>query len=143
MKDIKPPNCGNPATWTKALKVLALCRNALAIFLTSIVAVAWSDPPFALVGTVKKGFPEVGLPVFELVNPHGNSTEPMSFTETLGFLWTGPLVVAFIAILQNVAISKAFGSGQTIDGTQEMVALGATNIIGNITEFWLLLLNTG
>ena len=129
---MEPPKCISIVTWKKATHFLSLGRNALAIFLSSVVAFAWSSPPFALINSVKSGFPEVGPPNFELHNPHSNSTDPMDFTETLSYLGTGPLVVAFIAILQNVAISKAFGSGQTIDGTQEMVALGVTNIIGTL-----------
>ncbi len=53
-----------------------------------------------------------------------------SFSETWSILKTGPLVVALISILQNVAISKAFGSGQAVDATQEMFALGTSSIIG-------------
>ena len=48
----------------------------------------------------------------------------MTVVETLQFLGSGPLVVAFGAILQNIAISKAFGHGQTVDATQEMLATG-------------------
>ncbi|CAG7728717.1 unnamed protein product [Allacma fusca] len=83
-----------------------------------------------ILGSVRSGFPPVGLPQFELYNPNGNSTVPMTPIETLQFLGTGPLVVAFGAILQNIAISKAFGHGQTVDATQEMLATGVTNAIG-------------
>ena len=106
--------------------MLGLIRNALVVFFSSIIAYCWtSEPPFALTGSVRSGFPPVGPPHFRLPNPHmPNGTEPMTVVETLHFLGTGPLVVAFGAILQNIAVSKAFGHGQTIDATQEMLATG-------------------
>lgn len=98
-------------------------------------------------GKVQGGFPIFSLPPFflptresdplSLMN-HGNNSngtyqefsKNMTFLESWSFLKAGPLIIAFISVLKNVAISKAFGSGQRVDGTQEMVALGVTNLIG-------------
>lgn len=44
--------------------------------------------------------------------------ERLSFLDSWSLISTGPLVIALISILQNVAISKAFGSGQKVDATQ-------------------------
>ena len=131
VEHIKPPRWfGRPALWKKIMKTLTLTRNAVVMFLTCIIAYLWTDPPFALTGDVKKGFPDVGVPQLRLYDQNSNSTERMTFTETLEFVGTGPVMVALVAILQNVAISKAFGHGQSVDGTQEMISLGATNTIG-------------
>ncbi|CAG7728716.1 unnamed protein product [Allacma fusca] len=132
LRDLKPPtNTRFPRLWHHTLRWLVLGRNALVIIIGVIVAYCWSsDPPFALTGEVQSGLPPVGFPQFELEDRRSNSTETMSFVKTLEFMGSGPVVVAVIAILQNVAISKVYGSGQTIDGTQEMIALGGTNIVG-------------
>lgn len=49
------------------------------------------------------------------------ASEQLSFLESWSLISTGPLVIALISILQNVAISKAFGSGQKVDATQVMI----------------------
>ena len=132
LTDLKlPRGCAKATVWKKVLRMFSLSRNALAISISAAVAYLWVNPPFVLTGKVRSGLPDVMPPSFQFPDPNSNSTEPMSFVETLRFVGTGPVTVAFVSILQNVAISKAFGSGQTIDGTQEMIALGTTNIIGN------------
>ncbi|XP_035790518.1 sodium-independent sulfate anion transporter-like isoform X2 [Anopheles albimanus] len=59
----------------------------------------------------------------------GNMT--VSFFDIVMDLGSGPVLVPLVAVLANVAIGKAFSSGQTVDATQEMIALGLCNIIGS------------
>lgn len=78
------------------------------------------------------GFPDIAVPSFALpTNVNGSTEGNLTFWETWSVIGAGPLTVAVIAILQNVAISKAFGSGQSIDATQEMFALGTANVVGS------------
>lgn len=70
---------------------------------------------------------------FEADGGHKNVTEDRSFTESVKFVGTGPLTIAVIAVLQNVAISKAF-SRQVVDGSQEMLALGISNVLGGFLQ---------
>ncbi len=88
-------------------------------------------------GDVNGGFPGISVPQFEMSHRPDMindtlipSTEYYSFIDTWSVLKTGPLVIALISILQNVAISKAFGAGQAVDATQEMLALGTSSVIG-------------
>ena len=118
----------------KAFWLISVSRNVIIVIVTTVIATIWSTPPFKIVGTVQGGFPEVAPPPFLLPNKH-NSTEygnsdTLSFGESWSVLKTGPIVIALIAVLQNVAISKTFGAGQSVDATQEMFALGICNVVG-------------
>ncbi|CAL8139955.1 unnamed protein product [Orchesella dallaii] len=131
MKDyIKSP----PPLVSKLLWLLALSRNAVVVIIGAGIAASLSTSPFALTGAVKKGFPPVSPPQFNLPpfsNSTGNSTSDLNFWETWQELGTAPLTIAVISILQNVAIAKAFGSGQSIDATQEMIALGVSHVVAS------------
>ncbi|CAL8112209.1 unnamed protein product [Orchesella dallaii] len=120
-----------------AFWLISLSRNAIIILITSLLAYLWKEPPFKLTGKVRGGFPTIQPPQFELpyrptmINETLIETdEYYSFWDTWSVLKTGPLVIALISILQNVAISKAFGAGQTVDATQEMLALGTASFTG-------------
>ncbi|CAG7725609.1 unnamed protein product [Allacma fusca] len=125
----------NGCTW-----LVSLARNIIVVVSTSLIAFAWYDPPFQVTGEVQGGFPPIGLPHFSLPVRNnittGNSTKAgdleikMGFSETFSFIGNGPIIIALISILQNVAISKSFGHGQAIDATQEMLALGVSNTLG-------------
>ncbi len=118
----------------KFLWFLSIGRNAMVVIFASILAASLTSPPFALTGQVKSGLPPISPPDFSLPDhfPPNNGTDPnLNFWETWENLGTAPLMIALISILQNVAIAKAFGSGQSIDATQEMIALGVSHIFGS------------
>lgn len=54
----------------------------------------------------------------------------MDFTDMISELGSSIALVPIIAVLGNVAISKAFG-GAGIDATKELVALSLSNILGS------------
>lgn len=58
------------------------------------------------------------------------TTVELGFTDMLSELGSSIALVPVIAVLGNVAISKAFG-GSGIDATQELVALSLSNIVGS------------
>jgi len=100
------------------------------VLITTIISYFWIDPPFKQTGEVRGGFPPVGPPEF-LLPANSTTTEILSFSETWSLIGAGPLIIALISVLQNVAISKAFGSGQSVDATQEMLALGLASTVGS------------
>ncbi|ODM99088.1 Sodium-independent sulfate anion transporter [Orchesella cincta] len=133
LKDLNPKS----KPLKTAFWLISLSRNVIIILVTSLIAYLWQEPPFKLTGKVRGGFPTISPPQFEL--PYRptminetliDSEEHYSFWDTWSVLKTGPLVIALISILQNVAISKAFGAGQTVDATQEMLALGTASVTG-------------
>ena len=129
-----PECCRNKRVWKKVFWYISVARNALIVITTTFIAYLWTDPPFKLTGNVQSGLPSIRVPSLTLPSNGGQNVtgdEMMSFMETWQEYSTAPLVAAIIAILQNVAISKAFGSGQSVDATQEMLTLGIINVAGS------------
>lgn len=106
--------------------------------------------PFALTGKVKSGFPDIEFPKFHttIQAPNGTAIEQnykdmvslaaiiQSSSRTVLFRFQlkelGPsmIILPVIAVLGNVAISKAFSSAG-ISPTRELVALSLSNVIGS------------
>lgn len=101
-----------------------------------------------LTGTVEAGVPTISWPPFEI--QHNNAT--IGFLEICSDLGSAIIVVPLVAVLANVAISKAFSeplrshflnsnvlcyssnylaTGSTVNATQEMITLGVCNILGS------------
>lgn len=51
-------------------------------------------------------------------------------------LWLPAVLVAFIGFLESISIAKAFGrrNGYSVDTCQELVALGAANVVGSFLQ---------
>jgi len=87
--------------------------------------------PFILTGKVKAGLPSFSLPPFETDIPGQNGTSVhWDMMDMITELGSSIALVPIIAVLGNVAISKAFG-GVGIDATKELIALSLSNILGN------------
>ncbi|XP_049853757.1 sodium-independent sulfate anion transporter-like [Schistocerca gregaria] len=130
LKDVKP----GPAWANRSMWLLSTARNALVVLLCSALAyMLVSDDgtaPFLLTGTVRSGLPNFGFPPFSTTI--GNTT--YSFGEMCGQLGSSIFLVPVIGVLGNVAIAKAFASGESVDATQEMLALGLCNIFGSMAS---------
>ncbi|XP_052890352.1 sodium-independent sulfate anion transporter-like [Anopheles moucheti] len=115
-------------------KYITLSRNAIAVISGSLLAYVLSDvgnvQPFLLTGNVTPGLPPFRLPPFT-TSLDGQS---YSFTEMIAELGTSLITLPLIAILESVAIAKAFSKGKPIDATQEMIALGISNIAGSFVS---------
>ncbi|XP_021952022.1 sodium-independent sulfate anion transporter isoform X2 [Folsomia candida] len=116
----------------KIFYLISVSRNVLVVLATTLTAYLYSGVvPFALTGPVLGGFPPIAIPSFALPVNSTSSTERHTVIQSFSLLGAGPVIVALISVLQNVAISKAFSCGQRIDATQEMLALGASNVVGS------------
>ena len=136
LKDIKTPENA-----TKGRKILggslwliATARNAILVLVSSLFAY-YADQrdhmPFILTGKVKSGLPNFSLPPFETSYEMNNGTiVEMGFFDMVSELGSSIFLVPIIAVLGNVAISKAFG-GSGVDATRELVALSMSNILGS------------
>ncbi|OAA82551.1 sulfate permease II [Akanthomyces lecanii RCEF 1005] len=98
-------------------------RTVFAILLYTMIS--WlvnrnrrDHPAFSVLGVVPKGFQNVG-------SPHLDSALISKFATHL------PATV-IVMLVEHIAISKSFGrvNNYTIDPSQEMVAIGMTNILG-------------
>uniref|UniRef100_A0A182MJ89 STAS domain-containing protein n=1 Tax=Anopheles culicifacies TaxID=139723 RepID=A0A182MJ89_9DIPT len=129
MKNIKRNNCLRIVG-----KYITLSRNAIAVISGSLLAYALSDvgnvQPFLLTGNVTPGLPPLQLPPFTTsVDGH-----EYNFLEMIAELGTSLITLPLIAILESIAIAKAFSKGKAIDATQEMIALGISNIAGSFVS---------
>ncbi|XP_077294355.1 sodium-independent sulfate anion transporter-like isoform X2 [Arctopsyche grandis] len=109
---------------------ISLARNAIVVILGCLLAWILKNngyEPFHLTGDIGKGLPTFQPPPFSTTV---NGTT-FSFGEMVQELNSSILTIALISILEAVAIAKAFANGKMVDATQEMLALGACNIIGS------------
>ncbi|XP_053684275.1 sodium-independent sulfate anion transporter-like isoform X2 [Sabethes cyaneus] len=116
--------------WKIAGKYLSLSRNAIVVIGGSLLAYGLSTEgvvPFLLTGNVTSGLPPFQLPPFSTVV----NNQTYTFTDMVSELGTSVLALSLIAILECVAIAKAFSKGKTIDATQEMIAVGLCNVAGS------------
>nr|CAD7402686.1 unnamed protein product [Timema cristinae] len=79
---------------------------------------------------VKPGLPPFQPPPFTATV--GNTT--YSFLDMTSSLGSALFVVPLLAILENVALAKVFSDGRAIDATQEMLAIGACNILSSFVS---------
>lgn len=110
---------------------VSLARNAVVVIMGIIVAyiikISIDDEPLVLIGDIGSGLPTPHLPPFSTVV--GNET--YNFADMTRILGPQAIVLPLVAILESVAIAKAFAGGVQVDATQEMIALGLCNIIGS------------
>ncbi|CAB3224252.1 unnamed protein product, partial [Arctia plantaginis] len=115
----------------KTLWLLSTSRNAIIVISCSVIAFLfekYSTQPFKLTGVVKDGLPSFRLPPFTTELPDGRH---VSFIEMCSDLGSSIFIVPVIAVLGNVAIAKAFASGQSVDATQELITISLANIFGS------------
>ncbi|XP_048519697.1 sodium-independent sulfate anion transporter [Dendroctonus ponderosae] len=121
-------------TTKKLLWLLSISKNALTVFVSSVVACLWfnyeGSVPFKLTGIVPRGLPDIGLPATHA--EFNNSTS--GFTDMVSSLGSGIIVVPLVAVLANVAIAKAYSSEAVVDASQEMISLGLANILGSFVK---------
>ncbi|XP_013112921.2 sodium-independent sulfate anion transporter [Stomoxys calcitrans] len=132
LKDLKLSNANK---FVKSfLWIVATGRNALIVLISSVIAYktcqSSDNCPFILTGKVKSGLPDMQLPKFETDILSSNGTEVhQNYANMLGELGPSMIILPIIAVLGNVAISKAFG-GAGLSPTRELVALSLSNICG-------------
>ncbi|CAH2229259.1 jg23726 [Pararge aegeria aegeria] len=108
-------------------------RNALVVLVASILAFALfkkSIIPFALTGKIEGGVPHFGPPPFTTTVKN----ETLNFERMLQVFGPEGFVMPLVAILESIAIAKAFAGTKTVDVTQEMVAVGACNILSSFAQ---------
>ncbi|KAG6454520.1 sodium-independent sulfate anion transporter-like [Manduca sexta] len=103
-------------------------RNAVVVVLAAVLAFMVHEDkgdPLILTGKITPGLPTPEVPTFHTVV--GNTTYTAG--DMFSHLGSGLLVVPLVGIISNVAIAKAFARGKTLDATQEIIALGACNLV--------------
>jgi len=85
---------------------------------------------WSLTGRIKTGLPPFQPPPFS--TEEGGSYK--NFGDMVSQLGSAIIVIPLIAILESVAIAKAFAGGKPVDASQEMIALGFCNIFGSLVS---------
>jgi len=126
---------------SKLIWILSTARNAVVVVTCALVAygtdpVLPEDPhsrntTFLLTGNIQSGLPPFAIPPFSATDDKGNY---ISFSEMVGDLGEALIIIPLIAILENIAIAKAFAGGKQLDASQEMVALGLCNVFGSFVS---------
>ncbi|XP_032676885.1 sodium-independent sulfate anion transporter-like isoform X2 [Odontomachus brunneus] len=131
LKKLPGKKLGTPLE--KFMWLVCIARNAIVVMVGILIAyVLFSHDikPFQITGNITEGLPPVSLPPFTIVN--GNHT--YTFFELVSELGSSIVSVPLIAILESIAIAKAFAKGKTLDANQEMLALGLCNIFGSLVK---------
>ncbi|KPJ03413.1 Sodium-independent sulfate anion transporter [Papilio xuthus] len=89
-----------------------------------------SITPFALTGKIEGGLPAFGPPPFSTVV----NNQTLTFSDMLQTFGFEGLAMPLVAILESIAIAKAFAGSKAVDGTQEMLALGACNMVSSFAQ---------
>ncbi|XP_063620633.1 sodium-independent sulfate anion transporter-like [Cydia splendana] len=113
---------------------VSLARNAVVVITGMIIAytlkVSTGTEPLILICDIGSGLPKIEPPPFSTTV--GNET--YTFSDIISVLGPQSIVLPLVAILESVAIAKAFAVGKPVDATQEMMALGMCNIVGSFTK---------
>lgn len=101
-----------PTTFQKAMNktmwLIGTSRNAILVVLCGFLGYSMFEDgtaPFKLIGNIPPGLPTVQMPPFS--HTDGNNT--YNFIDMVSNLGSGVIVVPLIALLENIAICKAFG----------------------------------
>lgn len=93
----------------KTLWLVGTSRNAILVVICGVIGYMFNanveESPFVLIGYIPPGLPEAKPPPFSVTN--GNTTE--NFIDMVSNIGSGVIVVPLIALLENIAICKAFG----------------------------------
>ncbi|XP_035433170.2 sodium-independent sulfate anion transporter-like isoform X2 [Spodoptera frugiperda] len=117
------------ACWLNVVRA----RNALVVFAAAILAFILNlkdITPFALTGTIHGGLPKFGPPPFSTVV----NNQTLNFEDMLAVFGGEGIVMPLVAILESIAIAKAFAGSTTVDATQEMLAIGMCNVVSSFAQ---------
>lgn len=117
-----------------ALWFIGTARNAILVIVCGALGYAFvssgggelTDAPFQLIGEIPPGMPALQVPTF--------STDDESFGDMIASMGSGLIVVPLIALMENIAICKAFANGKPVDATQELIAIGAGNVANSFVQ---------
>lgn len=102
------PGKRNGNKFEKSMWLIGLARNAVVV-ITGIILAYWLSvygyTPFKITGNITEGLPPFGLPPFS--SSHNNVT--YDFRDMLTIYGSSVVSVPLIALLESIAIAKAFG----------------------------------
>ncbi|XP_044017323.1 sodium-independent sulfate anion transporter-like isoform X2 [Aphidius gifuensis] len=113
---------------TKLIWLFGTSRNAILVIACGVIGYYFGttniDSPFKIIGELHSGMPDVMFPSFG----YSNGTTEFTFFDMCQNLGSGLFVLPLISLMEDISVCKAFGNGQPVDATQELIALGVSNI---------------
>lgn len=109
---------------------LSTAKNAIVVLFSTVIAYFFynkGEVPFALTGEITGGLPTFKIPKLS-IQIEGDE---LNFLEILEEYGLGIITITFISITSNIVVAKVFSRGKRLDASQEIVALGATNVFGS------------
>jgi sodium-independent sulfate anion transporter 11 len=126
----------------KTIWLIGTARNALIVIVTGAIAAYFYENGqdyFKMIGDIPSGLPTLQPPPFWLPEIKNETTGEIiqageSFGQIVSELGSGLIVIPLIALLENIAICKAFANGKPVDATQELIAIGMANIANSFVQ---------
>lgn len=121
----------------KFMWLVGTSRNAILVVVCGAIGYVFqssAQAPFKLIGDIPPGMPSFQVPQFSLTANETSSGRDESFSEIVSGLGSGLIVVPLIALMENIAICKAFSNGKPVDATQELIAIGVANIANSFVQ---------
>lgn len=128
---------------TNALWLIGTARNAILVIAGGLLSAYFHSISrkdiFTTIGEVPQGLPPFTLPPFSTPEikdeVNGNIIqEALSFSDMISKLGSNLIVIPLIALLESIAICKAFTKGDKIDASQELIAIGTANIANSFVQ---------
>lgn len=125
----------------KTIWLIGTARNAILVIVTGGISYALRQSgqnDLQIIGDIPPGLPTFQVPPFfipEIRNETGAIIQNgETFSEMVSSMGSSLIVVPLIALLENVAVCKAFANGKSVDATQELLAIGASNIVNSFVQ---------
>lgn len=125
----------------KILWLIGTARNAILVIVCGGIGAAFynagREDSFKLIGHIPPGMPDFQLPPFsipEIIEDGVVVQQAETFGEMVSNMGSGLIVIPLIALLENIAICKAFANGKAVDATQELLAIGTANVANSFVQ---------
>jgi len=127
----------------KTLWLVGTARNAIIVVIGGAIAAYFYNKGntdlLIMIGEIPAGLPSFQIPPFSIPAVVNETTgeiieEGLNFMDLISELGSGLVVIPLIALLENIAICKAFANGKTVDATQELIAIGTANIANSFVQ---------
>ncbi|XP_053698359.1 sodium-independent sulfate anion transporter-like [Sabethes cyaneus] len=121
----------------KTLWLVGTARNAIIVVVCGSIGFAFynnGQEPFKMIGDVPKGLPSFQVPPFSVPEITEIGQKAESFSDMLSNLGSMLIVIPLIALLEDIAICKAFANGKPVDATQELIAIGTSNVANSFFQ---------
>lgn len=126
----------------KVIWLVGTARNAILVIVTGAIAYFLhqsGQDDLQLIGAVPAGMPAFQVPPFSVPDVVNETTGEViqkgeTFSEMISDMGSALIVIPLIALLENISVCKAFANGKSVDATQELLAIGASNIVNSFAQ---------